>query len=324
MTAAAPLLQVRGLMTDITTRQGVMRVVDNVDIQVGAGEAVALVGESGCGKSMTALSILRLAPEPPVRVVGGEVRFMGTDLLGLSLNDLRSVRGRDIGMIFQDPMTFLNPVLTVEEQIAAPLRHHLKLSASQRRSRVMDLLNLVRIPDPARIARSYPHELSGGMRQRVLIAGALACSPKLLIADEPTTALDVTIQAQILEVLQQSLKELGTALLLITHNMGVVAGTCNRVYVMYAGRVIETEGVDQIFANPRHPYTKGLLRSALRHDQPRADFKIMKGSVPNLIDPPAGCRFRPRCEYAMEVCATTPPWTTFGDQEGTACWLHSR
>jgi oligopeptide/dipeptide ABC transporter ATP-binding protein len=323
MTSQAPLLQVRGLCTEISTRHGAFRVVDDVNIEIGAGEAVALVGESGCGKSMTALSLLRLAPEPPVRVAGGEVLFQGRNLVGLSASEMRSIRGRDIGMIFQDPMTFLNPVLTVEEQIAAPLRHHLKLSAAQRRARVLELLDLVRIPDPARIARSYPHELSGGMRQRVLIAGALACSPKLLIADEPTTALDVTIQSQILEVLQQSLKALGTALLLITHNMGVVAGTCNRVYVMYAGRVIESAGVDNIFAAPRHPYTRGLLRSALRHDQPRAEFRIMKGSVPNLLDPPAGCRFRPRCDQAMPKCEKNPPWTAFGEREGAACWLHA-
>jgi len=316
-----PLLDVRNLLTEIKTTRGLMRVVDDCSLEVRPGEAVALVGESGCGKSMTALSLLRLVPESSARIVGGQVMFQGVDLLSLAPEELRAIRGRDIGMVFQDPMTFLNPVLTVERQIGEPLRHHLRLDARARRKRVIELLELMSIPDPERVAGSYPHQLSGGMRQRVLIAGALACNPKLLIADEPTTALDVTIQAQILDLLKTSLKELGTALLLITHNMGVVAGMCDRAYVMYAGKIIETEPVSRIFAAPRHPYTRGLLRSALRHDEVRGDFVGLRGSVPSLIDPPPGCRFLPRCDQASARCETYPAWREFAPDEGAACWL---
>jgi len=318
-----PLLRLIDLQTEITTREGTMRVVDNVNLEVRPGEAVALVGESGCGKSMTALSILRLLPQPAARIVGGEVIFEDTDLLALSERELVSIRGRDIGMIFQDPMTFLNPVLTVGRQIAEPLRYHTDLSAGARKRKAIELLERMRIPDPEQVAQSYPHQLSGGMRQRVLIAGALSCAPRLLIADEPTTALDVTVQARILDLLKESLDELGTSLLLITHNMGVVAGMCDRAYVMYAGNIVETAGVEALFAEPKHPYTKGLLASALRHDQAHSGFSILRGSVPNLIDPPAGCRFQPRCDRAMSRCATPPPWTRLAPDAGAACWLHA-
>ena len=320
---AAPLLDVRNLRTEIKTQRGVMRVVDDCSLEVRAGEAVALVGESGCGKSMTAMSLLRLIPETSARIAGGQVLFQGTDLMALSPAALREVRGRDIGMVFQDPMTFLNPVLTVERQISEPLRHHQGLGTKARRARVIELLKMMSIPDPERVANAYPHQLSGGMRQRVLIAGALACGPKLLIADEPTTALDVTIQAQILDLLKTSLKELGTALLLITHNMGVVAGMCDRAYVMYAGKIVETQPVDRIFAAPRHPYTRGLLRSALRHDQTRGDIAGLRGTVPSLLSPPPGCRFMPRCDFATSRCESYPAWRAFGHDEGTACWLEA-
>ncbi|MYZ46336.1 ABC transporter ATP-binding protein [Propylenella binzhouense] len=319
---AGAILSIRNLKADIGTRQGVMRVVDDVSLTIGPGEAVALVGESGCGKSMTALSITKLAPERSVSIVGGEVLLDGRDLVPLSRSEMQALRGNVVGMVFQDPMTFLNPVMAVGSQIANPLRRHMGLRGARLAARVHELIDLVRIPEAARVAKSYPHELSGGMRQRVLIA--LACSPKLLIADEPTTALDVTIQAQILDVLKSSLKEFGTALLLITHNMGIVADMCDRVYVMYAGRIVEEARVEDIFARPQHPYTRGLLASVLRHDRPPEALKVMTGSVPNLIAPPAGCRFRPRCPNAMAVCATDPPWMVDDRGQGAACWLNSR
>jgi len=319
MTAA---LDIRGLRTEIRTRAGTMQVIDDVSLRVDPGEAVALVGESGCGKSMTALSVMRLADPRTVRITGGQVLLDGKDLVPLSDDEMRDVRGRAISMVFQDPMTFLNPVLNIGTQIGNPLRRHLGLRGAALERRVLELLELVRITDPRQVARSFPHELSGGMRQRVLIAIALTCSPKLLIADEPTTALDVTIQAQVLDVLKTSLRELGTSLLLITHNMGIVAGMCDRVYVMYAGRIAEEATVDDVFAAPKHPYTQGLLGSVLRHDRPPASFTVMGGSVPNLIDPPAGCRFRPRCPHAMDICHTDPPLIPVGDNQGAACWLY--
>ena len=265
----APLLEIAGLRVKVRSRHATMIAVDGVDLEIAPGETVGLVGESGCGKSLTALSILGLVQPPSVTIVAGRISFAGRDLVGLSRSAIQDVRGGEIAMIFQDPMTFMNPVFTVERQIGEAIRRHLPLDAKARARRVRELLAKVQIPDPERVARSFPHELSGGMRQRVLIATALSCEPKLIIADEPTTALDVTIQAQILDLLGGLVRETGISLLMITHDMGVVAGLCDRVYVMYAGKVVESADVGTLFAAPRHPYTAGLLRSVLRHDEQR-------------------------------------------------------
>jgi peptide/nickel transport system ATP-binding protein len=318
-----PLLRIEGLKTAIATPQGLLTAVDGADLEIAPGEAVALVGESGSGKTLMALSVLRLVPQPAVRIVGGRILFRGRDLLALSEAEIREVRGRQVAMIFQDPSTYLNPVFTVERQVGEPLRRHLGLSAKQAALRVRTLLERVQIPDPERVARSFPHQLSGGMRQRVLIATALSCEPQLIIADEPTTALDVTIQAQILELLKQLVAEAGISLLLITHDTGVVASFCDRVYVMYAGKIVEAADAGTLFAAPRHPYTSGLLRSVLRHDEYRDELVVLEGNVPNLSALPPGCRFQPRCGRALPVCATTPPgWTAFERRSGTACWLY--
>jgi peptide/nickel transport system ATP-binding protein len=320
---ASPLLEIEGLRIQIRTRHATMIAIDGVDLTIGPGEAVGLVGESGCGKSLTALSILRLVPPPAVTIVGGRISFAGRDLLGLSNSAIQDIRGSDIAMIFQDPMTFMNPVFTVERQIGEALRRHTGLGAADRARKVRELLAKVQIPDPGRVARSYPHELSGGMRQRVLIATALSCEPKLIIADEPTTALDVTIQAQILDLLSGLVEESGISLLMITHDMGVVAGLCDRVYVMYAGKIVESADVRTLFATPRHPYTAGLLRSVLRHDEHRGELVALEGNVPDLDDPPPGCRFCDRCTQALEKCAhQPPPWVTFAPGAGAACWLY--
>ena len=320
----APLMEIEGLRIQIRTREATMIAVDGVDLTIGPGEAVGLVGESGCGKSLTALSVLRLVPPPAVTIVGGRIYFEGRDLLGLSPSAIQDIRGSDIAMIFQDPMTFMNPVLTVERQIGEAIRRHSPLNAAARARRVLELLAKVQIPDPERVARSYPHELSGGMRQRVLIATALSCEPKLIIADEPTTALDVTIQAQILDLLGGLVEETGISLLMITHDMGVVAGLCDRVYVMYAGRIVESADVRTLFAAPRHPYTVGLLRSVLRHDEHRGELVALEGNVPDLADPPPGCRFCERCAQALDKCASqAPPWIAFEGGAGAACWLYA-
>ena len=318
---AEALLSVDGLTTILKTGEGMVRAVNEVSIEVGRGEIVGIVGESGCGKSMTAMSIMRLVPQPPGLIIGGRIMFDGRDLLELDENGMRAVRGRNIAMIFQDPMTFLNPVLTIEVQIAEMLRQHLGLSKAECRERVLDLLNRVRIPDPERVAASYPHQLSGGMRQRILIATAISCDPQLLIADEPTTALDVTVQAQILDLLKDIIRDMGSSLLLITHDLGVVAETCDRVYVMYAGKVVEAADVGSLFRGPRHPYTRGLLRSVLRADRSQAELYALDGSVPNLIRAPQGCSFRERCSEALEKCGSTPPhWEATGGRAGVACW----
>jgi oligopeptide/dipeptide ABC transporter ATP-binding protein len=320
---AIPLLEIEDLRIQIRTRHASMIAIDGVDLTIGPGEAVGLVGESGCGKSLTALSILRLLPPPAVTIVGGRIDFQGRDLLGLSPAAMQEIRGSDIAMIFQDPMTFMNPVFTVERQIGEALRRHTGLGAAERARKVRELLAKVQIPDPDRVARSYPHELSGGMRQRVLIATALSCGPKLIIADEPTTALDVTIQAQILDLLTGLVEETGISLLMITHDMGVVAGLCDRVYVMYAGKIIESADVRTLFATPRHPYTAGLLRSVLRHDEQRGELVALEGNVPDLADPPPGCRFCDRCTQALDKCTDQPPpWVSFGPGAGVACWLY--
>ena len=309
---STPLLAIEDLQTHFFTRDGVVRAVDGVSYAVEAGETLAVVGESGCGKSVTALSILRLVPSPPGRVVGGAIRFEGVDLLQIGEGEMRRIRGNEISMIFQEPMTSLNPVLTVSRQITETLILHQGLTARAAAARAIEMLRLVRIPEPERRARQYPHELSGGMRQRVMIAMALACHPKLLIADEPTTALDVTIQAQILDLMRELKSEIGAAIILITHDLGVVAEMAQRVVVMYAGRKVEEAPVGDLFRRPQHPYTLGLLASVPRlgatlgrAEPPR--LAEIPGTVPSLRDPIVGCAFAPRCAYATERCSREAP-----------------
>jgi oligopeptide/dipeptide ABC transporter ATP-binding protein len=308
------------LTTRIDAARGPVTPVDGVSFTLRPGEALGLVGESGSGKSMTAFSLVRLFPTRAARVTGGEVRFDGRDLLALRDDEMRAIRGREIAMVFQDPSTYLNPVLTVGEQVAeAWAAHHGWTGAL---ARAVEALAHVGLPDAPAIARRYPHELSGGMRQRVTIAQAIVCRPRLLIADEPTTALDVTVQAQILELLGRLRRELGMALLLITHDLGVVAETCDRVAVMYAARVVESGATARVFAAPAHPYTRGLLGGALSVYEAREIVHAMEGAVPDLSAPPAGCRFHPRCPHVMDVCRErTPPHF---DVQGAAaaCWLH--
>jgi peptide/nickel transport system ATP-binding protein len=309
---STPLLAIEDLQTHFFTRDGVVRAVDGVSYAVEAGETLAVVGESGCGKSVTALSILRLVPSPPGRIVGGAIRFEGVDLLQIGEGEMRRIRGNEISMIFQEPMTSLNPVLTVSRQITETLILHQGLTARAAAARAIEMLRLVRIPEPERRARQYPHELSGGMRQRVMIAMALACHPKLLIADEPTTALDVTIQAQILDLMRALKSEIGAAIILITHDLGVVAEMAQRVVVMYAGRKVEEAPVGDLFRRPQHPYTLGLLASVPRlgatlgrAEPPR--LAEIPGTVPSLRDPIVGCAFAPRCAYATERCSREAP-----------------
>ena len=299
------LLEVNSLRTHFPTRAGLVRAVDGVSFYLDRGELLGLVGESGCGKSMTALSVMRLIA-PPGKIVGGEILFDGKDLLKLSDSEMRQMRGDDIAMIFQDPMTSLNPVYTVGEQIAEALRLHRKLSHKQAKQAAIEAMREVAIPDPGRRAGDYPHQLSGGMRQRVMIAMALACNPKLLIADEPTTALDVTIQAQILELLDDLRKQRELAVLLITHDLGVVAEVADRVAVMYTGRIVEESPVDELFARPKHPYTEGLLRSVPKltseHVIKQERLETIEGTVPRPTDLPTGCHFAPRCSHRMPRC----------------------
>jgi len=298
-----PLLDVRDLTTYFFTSAGVVRAVDGVSFAVAPGEALGLVGESGCGKSVSVLSVMRLVPDPPGKTVAGQVLFEGRDLLKVSEPEMRAIRGRDVAMIFQDPMTSLNPVLPIGLQIVEALEFHRGMRRAAARRRAAELLDLVGIPAASRRLDDYPHQFSGGMRQRVMIAMAISCEPKLLIADEPTTALDVTIQAQILDLLRRLRRELGMALILITHDLGVVAGMCDRVNVMYAGRVVETADVDAAFGDPRHPYTLGLLQSVPRLDRPLGASLIpIDGMPPDLIDDHPGCPFAPRCGYRVDRC----------------------
>ena len=304
----AELLNIVDLRTYFATAEGVVKAVDGISYTVAPGETVALVGESGCGKSVSALSILRLVADPPGRIVGGAIRFDGRDLLGLSAEEMRRVRGREIGMVFQEPMTSLNPVLRIGTQIAEPLRVHLNMTRTDAQARAVELLRLVGIADAERRLRQYPHHLSGGMRQRVMIAMALACNPKLILADEPTTALDVTIQAQILELMKDLTRRLGVALVLITHNLGVVARYADRVNVMYAGRIVESGSVADIFHRPRHPYTLALLNSVPRLDRgARRRLVPVQGQPPDLARLDGGCAFRPRCPRAADPCARSAP-----------------
>jgi len=317
------LLEVQDLKTYFKTKGGYVRAVDGVNFAVRPGEKVAIVGESGCGKSVTALSIMRLVAQPPGEYAGGSILFDGQDLLEMPESAMRKIRGGKIGMIFQDPMTCLNPTMTVGKQIAEGLRIHLKLSAAEARRRAIALLDQVGIPAVSERIDSFPHQFSGGMRQRVMIAIALACNPKLLIADEPTTALDVTVQAQILELINGICNEFGTSLIMITHDLGVVAGVADRVIVMYAGKVVEEAPTDELFANPRHPYTLGLLASVPRLDEKRhSELKTIEGAPPDLLNPPTGCPFMPRCFFARSICRTMPPLDPLPGQEAhrKACW----
>jgi oligopeptide/dipeptide ABC transporter ATP-binding protein len=321
-----PLLRVRDLKTYFVTEQGsgTARAVDGVSFDVNPGKTLGIVGESGCGKTVTSLSILRLIPEPPGHILPGSlIEFEGRNLLALTAGELREVRGNRIAMIFQEPMTSLNPVFTVGDQIAEAAIIHQHLSRKVARARAVEMLKLVGIPDPDERVDHYPHQLSGGMRQRVMIAMALVCHPQVLIADEPTTALDVTIQAQILELLGRLQKELGMAVLLITHDLGVVAGHADRVVVMYAGKVVETADTTALFDHPVHPYTEGLLAAVPRIDAPRSRLHAIPGQVPAATAWPVGCRFHPRCPYAWDKCvAEEPPLLETGDPGHTArCWL---
>ena len=303
-----PLLEVRDLHTEFATGAGVVPAVDGISYTVERGETVAIVGESGSGKTAGALSILRLIPDPPGRIIKGEILFDGRDLLKLSDEAIRRVRGADIGMIFQEPMTSLNPVLTIGRQITETIEQHRGADRAAAQKRAVELLAMVGIADPARRLKQYPHQLSGGMRQRIMIAIALACDPKLIIADEPTTALDVTIQAQILELMKELTRRLHVALIIITHNLGVVARYANRVNVMYAGRIVESGPAADIYHDPRHPYTMALLRSVPRLDRPRqARLDPVEGQPPDLTRLDAGCSFRPRCRFAVEACAAVRP-----------------
>lgn len=323
---AEPLLKVRNLSTYFFTEDGVVRAVDGVSLDIHRGEIVGLVGESGCGKTVTALSIMRLIPSPPGRIVSGEIWFEGVDLLKLDDDGIRSIRGHKIAMVFQEPMTSLNPVLTIGRQLTEPLEVHLKMEPRQARARAIELLEMVGIPEPHQRIDSYPHQFSGGMRQRVMIAMALACSPRLLLADEPTTALDVTIQAQILELMTQLTRELGTAVLIITHNLGVVARYAQRVYVMYAGKVVETAPAMELYHRPHHPYTLGLLRSVPRLDQGRkARLEPIEGFPPDMVHMPPGCAFHPRCPFRTERCQVEgPPLVAVGPEHMVACWEWQR
>lgn len=303
-----PLLEIKDLVTTFSTDFGVIRAVDGVSFHVNKGETLGVVGESGCGKSVTALSIMRLLPQPMGKIESGEVLFNGRDISTIPLNEMRKVRGNDISMIFQEPMTALNPVHTVGRQLTEILHLHENLTAEEARGRAVELLKKVGIPSPEIRLKEYPHQLSGGMRQRVVIAIALACNPQLVIADEPTTALDVTIQAQILNLMQELQENMGMAIIFITHDLGVIAELCDRVVVMYAGRIAETGTVEQIFNNPVHPYTKGLLESIPTLETKRKSLlKTIKGMVPALHEMPSGCRFQNRCPYAVEECGRDQP-----------------
>ena len=318
-----PLLEVKGLKTYFFTDRGQARAVDDVSFTLFPGRTLAVVGESGCGKSVTALSVMRLIPDPPGRIVAGEIRFDGTDLLTLSERQMRRIRGNQISMIFQEPMTSLNPVFRVKEQITEVLRLHQRLSKAAALDRAVDLLHQVGIPSPERRVNDYPHQMSGGMRQRVMIAMALACSPRLLIADEPTTALDVTIQAQILELMDALRRKTGTAILLITHDLAVVAETAEHVVVMYAGRIVEEADVKALFNRPLHPYTQGLMRSipgVTASD--RARLEAIPGVVPNLLSLPRGCKFNDRCTRAFDRCFDAEPGLIRTDGHSVRCWLY--
>ena len=317
---ALDLLRVEDLVTEFRTSDGVLRAVDKVSFSIRPGQTLGLVGESGCGKSVTALSIMRLISRPG-RIASGSIYFDGRDLIDIEENEMRQVRGSDIAMIFQEPMTSLNPVFTVGDQIAETVQLHLKVSRQEAWKRAIEMLKRVRVPAAERRVDEYPHNLSGGMRQRVMIAMALSCNPKLLIADEPTTALDVTIQAQILDLMADLQKEFGMSILMITHDLGVVAQVCEEVVVMYAGQIVEQGPVGPLFSSPQMPYTEGLLASIPRLGMTQSEkLSVIRGTVPNLLRLPPGCRFAPRCDYRWELCAKPPALFDVGGQK-SRCWL---
>jgi oligopeptide/dipeptide ABC transporter ATP-binding protein len=324
------VLEMEGLSISFHTRQGTVRAVHELSYSLRKGETLGVVGESGCGKSVAALAILRLIPEPPGEILAGSIRFDGTDLLSVGESELERIRGNDISMIFQEPMTSLNPVLTIGEQIVETIVLHEGLPRRAAREKAVEMLRLVHIPEPMRRVHDYPHHMSGGMRQRVMIAMALACNPRILLADEPTTALDVTIQAQILDLMRELKERLGSAIVLITHDMGVIAENAQRVIVMYAGRKVEEAPVQELFANPCHPYTRGLLTSIPRPDRAAASDEEVRlqeipGMVPSLLRVPRGCLFAPRCAYATEQCRNVyPPLETKRPQHLAACWHSDR
>ena len=329
MGPSSPVLEINDLQVGFRVRDGMLRAVDRVSYAVGEGETVAVVGESGCGKSVTALSVLRLIPEPPGVIEQGSIRFQGRDLLTLSESQMQEVRGKDIAMVFQEPMTSLNPVLTVGRQISESFIRHEGINKRDAWNRATEMLQLVRIPEPSRRMHEYPHQLSGGMRQRVMIAVALACNPKVLLADEPTTALDVTIQAQILDLIKELQDRLGTSIVLITHDMGIVAETAKRVVVMYAGRKVEEATVEDLFSACCHPYTMGLLDCIPRLGnaalKTRTRLNEIKGIVPALNELPAGCAFAPRCPHASDQChRSIPPLQQKRPRHWAACWHSER
>lgn len=306
----AQLLEVTNLRTEFKTAAGTIRAVDGVDLSVGKGETLGIVGESGCGKSITSLSIMQLLPKGLGKVAAGEVRFNGENMLAFSERKMRSIRGNEMAMIFQEPMTSLNPVFKIGKQIAESARYHHGVSKHKAKDMAVEMLTKVGIPRPEKVAASYPHELSGGMRQRVMIAMAMVCNPKLLIADEPTTALDVTIQAQILDLMRELQKSEGTSILMITHDLGVVAEMCDRVVIMYAGQVVEETDVKTLFKDPKHPYTQSLLASLPQLNSDQERLASIPGQVPNPLDMPKGCRFAPRCQFAKEICHAEAPELT--------------
>lgn len=317
------LLEVKNLKTQFFTREGVVHAVDGVSYSVDKGKTLGLVGESGCGKSVSALSIMRLIPEPPGRIVEGSILFEGKDLVTLSEKEMRQIRGNHISMIFQDPMTSLNPVVKIGVQMTEGIQLHMGMTKKEAEDRAVELLEAVGMPDARRRLKDYPHQFSGGMRQRVMIAMALSCDPKLLIADEPTTALDVTIQAQILDLLERLQERFGMSILLITHDLGVVAGISDYVCVMYAGKIVEQAHTEELFENPRHPYTLALLQSIPRLDAPgHTKLANIPGLPPDLVEPPPGCRFHPRCRFAIEQCKEQEPslLSLDGSDHMVACW----
>ncbi|NOZ28043.1 MAG: ABC transporter ATP-binding protein [Chloroflexi bacterium] len=317
------LLEVKNLRTQFFTQDGIVHAVNGISYTLDEGETLAIVGESGCGKSVGVMSLIRLIPQPPGKIVDGEVWFDGQDLLKIDEEELRQVRGNRIAMIFQDPMTSLNPVLTIGQQVGEALQLHLGMNKQQARQRSIELLEMVGIPDAADRIDDYPHQFSGGMRQRVMIAMGLSCNPQILIADEPTTALDVTIQAQIIDLVKRLKREVGMAIIWITHDLGVVAGLAERVIVMYAGYIVEEAAVNDLYADPRHPYTLGLLRSIPRLDKGRqAKLQPIEGLPPDLLDPPKGCPFAPRCSYRIDRCnEENPALETVARGHRVACWV---
>jgi len=321
-----PVLEVKNLKTHFSTAKGTLKAVDGVDIVVNAGDTLGIVGESGCGKTVLALSILRLIPIPPGRIVSGQVLFEGRDLLPLTEDEMRQVRGRDISMVFQEPMTSLNPVFKIGEQISEGIRLHQHLNRKEAWQRAVDMLRLVGIPAPESRASDYPHQMSGGMRQRVMIAMAMACNPRLMLADEPTTALDVTIQAQIIDLINQLKTEKGTSVILVTHDLGVIAGAAQWVAVMYAGQIVEHCAVAALFEKPLHPYTIGLMLSIPRMDRKRGEqerLAVIPGSIPPLYDLPVGCSFQDRCPYVMTICRERhPELTTPVLNRQVRCWKY--